>query len=438
MPTLRRSLGLGHVIFFGIGSILGAGIYTLIGKVAGEAGNLTWLAFLIASFTAFLTAFSYAELSSAFPRSGGEYVYAQKAFGQRTGTAVGVLIALNGIISAATVSLGFAGYFIELVNVPMIPVALGIIVLLLAVNIFGIQGSSTVNIVLTALEILGLVAVGIAAFPHVGSVDLLALPDGNINGLFFAAALSFFAYMGFEDIVKLAEETRSPERNIPRALFIANGVVLVIYVGLAVLVVSAMPWQQLAEETAPLAAIVESTWGRTGVIMIGVAALFSTSSTLLSNLLGSSRVLSYMGRELGPMRWLGAVTQRKTPVNALVLIAAIVCALALIGDIAIVARIATVSIFLTFLLVNISVIVLRWREPELVRPYKMPFHMGRVPVIPVVAIACTLVLLGFTVAALLGGASQGEGIGLLRGAMASPDDVPLTVAGIGDGSFGQY
>ena len=138
------------------------------------------------------------------------------------------------------------------------------------------------------------------------------------------------------------------------------------------------------------------------------------------------------------MRWLGAVTQRKTPLNALVLIAAIVCALALIGDIAIVARIATVSIFLSFLLVNASAIVLRWREPELVRPYKMPFHMGKVPVIPVVAIVCTLVLFGFTVAALLGGASQGEGIGLLRGAMASPDELPLTVAGIGDGSIGQY
>lgn len=405
MATLKRTLGLGHIIFFGVGSILGAGIYTLIGKVAGEAGNLTWLAFLIASFTAFLTAFSYAELSAAFPRSGGEYVYAQKAFGQRTGTTVGLLIAVNGIISAATVSLGFAGYFIELMELPLLPVALGIIVLLLGVNILGIQGSSTVNIVLTAVEILGLVAVGFAAFPHVGSVDLLALPDGNINGLFFAAALSFFAYMGFEDIVKLSEETRSPERTIPRALFIANGVVLLVYVGLAVLVVSAMPWQQLAQESAPLAAIVENTWGRTGVIMIGVAALFSTSNTLLTNLLGSSRVLAYMGRELPGMRWLGTVSQRKSPVNALVFIAVIVCALALIGDIAIVARIATVSIFLTFLVVNVSAIALRYKQPDMKRPYRMPLHIGRMPMIPVAAILMTLTLLGFTLVALIGKAA---------------------------------
>lgn len=401
MKALQRSLRLGHVVFFGVGSILGAGIYTLIGKVAGEAGNLTWLAFLIASFTAFLTAFSYAELSSAFPRSGGEYVYAQRAFGQRAGTTVGLLIALNGIISAATVSLGFAGYFIELVQLPLLPVALGIVLVLAAVNILGIQGSSTINIVLTTVEILGLVAVGIAAFPHVGTVDLLALPDGDLSGLFFAAALSFFAYMGFEDVVKLAEETRSPERTIPRAIFIANGVVLVIYVGLAVLVVNAMPWEQLAQESAPLAAIVESTWGRAGVIMIGVAALFSTGNTLLTNLLGSSRVLSYMGRELPGMRWLGTVSQRRTPVNALIFIAVIVCALALIGDIDIVAGIATVSIFLTFMVVNLAAITLRFRQPDVLRPYRMPLRIGRVPVIPVFALLLTMILMAFTIAALV-------------------------------------
>jgi len=403
MTALQRSLGLGHVIFFGVGSILGAGIYTLIGKVSGEAGNLTWLAFLIASFTAFLTAFSYAELSAAFPRSGGEYIYAQKAFGQHAGTGVGLLIALNGIISAATVSLGFAGYFTELVDLPLLPVALGIIGLLLLVNIRGVQASSTVNIGLTVVEILGLVAVGIAAFPQVGAVDLLVLPDGNVNGLFFAAALSFFAYMGFEDIVKLAEETREPERNIPRALFISNGIVLVIYVALAMLVVSAMPWQQLANEPAPLAAIVEGRWGRTGLLVVSIAALFSTSNTLLSNLLGSSRVLSFMGRELGPMRWLGRLSPRKTPVAALVFIAIVAAGFALIGDISIVARIATVSIFLTFILVNLSAILLRIRQPELPRPYRMPFLLGRVPLIPVLAILFTLLLMGFTVAALVTG-----------------------------------
>ena len=403
MSALKRSLGLGQCIFFGVGSILGAGIYTLIGKVAGFAGNLTWCAFLIASFTAFLTAFSYAELSSAFPRAGGEYVYTQKAFGQRAGTVLGLLIAINGVISAATVALGFAGYFAELVQWEPLPVALGIIGLLMLVNAWGIRESSTINIALTTIEILGLVIVGIAAFPSLGKVYLLEMPADGINGLFLAASLSFFAYLGFEEIVKLAEETRNPQRTIPRALFAANSIVLVVYTALAVLVVSALPYKELANESAPLAAITEARWGRTGVVMIAVAALFSTSNTLLSNMLGSSRVLFHMGGELKPMHFLGKLSPRKTPLRALVLIALVAGAFALIGEIEHVARIATITIFLTFLTVNACVIALRVEQPGMERPYRIPFSIGRVPIIPLLAIVLTLLLLGYAVFALVGG-----------------------------------
>lgn len=402
MPTLKRALGLGHVIFFGVGSILGAGIYTLIGKVAGHAGNLTWLAFLIASFTALLTAFSYAELSAAYPKSGGEYVYVKRAFGQRMGTFIGLVIASNGIISAATVALGFAGYFTELIHLPIWPVAVGILVLLFLVNAIGIQGSSNVNMVLTGVEILGLVVVGVAAFPTLGSVDLLKGAGKGMDGLFFAAALSFFAYVGFEDIVKLAGETRNPQRNIPRALFASSGIVFVIYTALAVLVVGALPWQELADSPAPLSAIVESEWGRAGALFIAVAALFSTGNTMLSNMLGSSRVLSYMGRDVRPMQWMTAVSKRKIPVRALLLILLVACVFTAIDDIEIVARIATITIFLTFLVVNLSVIALRVKQPDLVRPFRIPFSIGRLPVLSILGVLCTLVLLGYAVASFWG------------------------------------
>ena len=400
MASLDRSLGLGQVIFFGVGSILGAGIYTLIGKVAGHAGNLTWLAFIIASFTALLTAFSYAELSAAYPRSGGEYVYVKHAFGQRLGTFIGLVIASNGIISAATVSLGFAGYFTQLIQFPIWPIAIGILVLLFAVNAIGIQASSNVNMVLTGVEILGLVVVGVAAFPQLGTVDLLQSAGKGMDGLFFAAVLSFFAYVGFEDIVKLAGETRDAKRNIPRALFAASGIVFVIYTSLAVLVVGALPWQELANSPAPLAAIMENEWGRAGAAFIAVAALFSTGNTMLSNMLGSSRVLAYMGRDVRPMKWMTAVSKRRTPVRALVLILLVACAFAAIGDIEVVARIATITIFLTFLVVNLSVIALRVKQPDLERPYRIPLNIGRVPVISVLGVLCTIVLLGYAVASI--------------------------------------
>jgi APA family basic amino acid/polyamine antiporter len=203
--------------------------------------------------------------------------------------------------------------------------------------------------------------------------------------------------------VKLAEETKAPERTIPRALFLANGIVLVVYVGLAMLVVSAMPWQQLAGEAAPLAAIVETRWGRTGAALLAVAALFSTSNTLLSNMLGSSRVLYHMGGELRPLRWLSVVSERKAPWAALVFVAGVICAFAALGDIELVAQIATITIFLTFFFVNLAVIVLRIRQPRLPRPYRVPLRIGRVPLLPVLGMGLTLSLLGYAIAAVVRG-----------------------------------
>ena len=231
--------------------------------------------------------------------------------------------------------------------------------------------------VLTSVEVLGLVVVGVAAFPTLCSVDLLQGAGKGMDGLFFAAALSFFAYVGFEDIVKLAGETRDPQRTIPRALFASSGIVFVIYSALAVLVVGALPWQELADSPAPLSAIVESEWGRAGALFIAVAALFSTGNTMLSNMLGSSRVLSYMARDVRPMQWMSAVSKQKTPVRALLLILLVACAFAAIDDIEVVARIATITIFLTFLVVNLSVIALRVKQPDLERPFRIPFSIGR-------------------------------------------------------------
>ena len=229
MAGLKRTLGLAECIFFGVGSILGAGIYTLIGKVAGLSGNFIWLSFGIAAITALFTAFSYAELSAAFPTAGGEYEYAKRAFGKRTGVFLGMIISLNGIISGATVSVGFAGYLAGLTGIAMLAGALGIIGLVFAINASGIRESSVVNIIFTLIEAGGLFFVIYAAFPSIGQVDYMELPPGGVNSILAASALAFFAYIGFEDIVKLAEETTTPEKNIPRALLISSAIVIVVY-----------------------------------------------------------------------------------------------------------------------------------------------------------------------------------------------------------------
>ncbi|MES2872548.1 MAG: amino acid permease [Bacteroidota bacterium] len=394
---LKRTLSLAECIFFGVGSILGAGIYTIIGKVAGFAGNLTWLSFLIASLTALLTAFSYAELSAAYPKAGGEYVYTKEAMGKNIGTSVGFIIALNGIISGATVAVGFGGYFTELLDTPVVLAAIGIIGLIFLVNVSGIRESSIVNIIFTVIEFAGLVLVIISAFPKIGSVNLLEGTESGKASVLMAASLGFFAFIGFEEIVKLAEETKNPQKTIPRALFSASAIVSIIYLIVVVSAVSALPIDRLAKSSSPLSDIAEEGLGSTAGLIIVVIALFSTSNTILSNMLGSSRVIYDMAKKVKIMAVFQRVSNRQTPYAALILILVIMSAFALIGKIEVIAMIANVFIFITFFAVNLSVILLRRSNPQKSRPFKVPLNVNNMPVISFLGMAMTLLLFGFNI-----------------------------------------
>jgi len=398
MSKLKRTLGLTEAVFFGTGSILGAGIYAIVGKVAGFSGNMIWLSFAIASLTALMSAFSYAELSSMFPSAGGEYVYAKNAFNKKMAVTLGLIISINGIISGATVSIGFAGYFSQLLEINLFIAALGVIALVWLVNVSGIRQSSVINIIFTIIEFAGLVLVVYTAIPYLGKVNYFEMPPGGFNHILLGAALSYFAYIGFEEIVKLSEETKSPEKNIPKALFVASSIVMIVYLVVAVCAVSAIPWGELGKSKHPLADIVNNDLGRTGVIVISVIALFSTTNTILSNMMGSSRVLLHLGKENTRLKWLSVVSsKRKTPVFALILVAGIMIAFAAIGKLEIVALIANLFIFITFLFVNISVIILRKKQPNTKRPYKVPLNIRNIPVLCVLGVVLTLLLLAYSV-----------------------------------------
>lgn len=398
MAQLKRTLGLAECIFFGTGSILGAGIYAIVGKVAGFSGNMVWVSFLIASFTALMTAFSYAELSSMYPHSGGEYVYVKQAFNKKIGAVIGLIISVNGMVSGATVSLGFAGYFADLLPVSVYVAAPAIIGLVWLVNVTGIRESSTVNIIFTIIEMSGLALVIYVAAPYLGKVNYFELPPDGVNHVLLASALSFFAYIGFEEIVKLSEETKKPERTVPRALFISGVIVSIIYVTVAVCAVSAIPWKELKESDSPLADVTKLKLGATGATVVAVIALFSTSNTILSNMLGSSRVLLNMSKEHNWLSKLSYVSQkRKTPVFALILAAIVMVGFAMIGKLEKVALIANIFIFITFLSVNISAIVLRRKQHAKERPYRIPLNVGNMPLPSVLGVLMTLLLFGYTV-----------------------------------------
>jgi APA family basic amino acid/polyamine antiporter len=398
MEQLNRTLNLTEVIFFGVGSVLGAGIYTLIGKVAGQAEGLLWLAFLIASVAALLSAFAYAELAAAFPKAGGEHEYAKQAGGDKTGLIIGSISSLNGAISGAAVSLGFTGYLAQLLGTPQLIASLGILGLIFLVNASGIRQSSMIYILFTIIEVSGLAFVIYCAWPSLGEADYTSMPQGGVNSLFLASALSFFAYLGFEEIVKLGEETKQPEKVIPKALFISGAIVIVIYTLVALSVTSVLAADELAGSTSPLADVVSVRFGATGMTIIAIIALFATSNTILSNMMGSSRILMSMAKTHHFLKMFSKVSEkRKTPIVALLFVASIMMLFALIGKIEVVAHIANFFIFLTFLSMNFFVIKLRITKKNLKRPFRIPGSIGLIPIIPVIAILLTLVLIGYTI-----------------------------------------
>ena len=389
---LSRSLGLAEITLSGIGIILGAGIYALIGTAAAGAGNAVWLAFAISAVIALFTALSYAELSSMFPKAGAEYDYTSAALGEYVAFIVGWMIIFAGILGAATVALGFGGYFHELFGIGQIPAAVALIGILTVVLFIGVKESAGVAGLFTLIEGVGLVLIIIAGLPRLGSVDYLEMPFG-ISGVFTAAALVFFAYQGFEEMVKFSEETRDPQKTVPKALMIALVVCTALYILVCISAVSVVGWEGLAGSDAPFAEVATVAWGPRAADLLSAIALFATANTVLLMLLASSRIAYGMARSGSLPGLLSRVhPTRKTPYLA-ILAAALGAVLFLFaGDIGFIANATNFTIFVTFIIVNLSVIILRVRSPDTVRPFRVPGSIGRIPVLPLLGIVTSLFL----------------------------------------------
>lgn len=391
--TLRRDLSLFQATAAGVGIILGAGIYALIGVAAGTGGNSIWISFFFAALVAAFTGLSYAELSSMFPKDAGEYLYTEHAFGKKLAFVVGYLVVIAGIVAAAAVALGFAGYFASLFNVGnLILVAIATILVFSFINFYGIKHSSFVNVIFTIIEVFGLLLIIALAIKYFGRVDYLEMPHG-FTGVISAAALIFFAYIGFDSIVKLSEETKSARKIIPLALVLSIIISTILYVLVALAAVSILDWQILAASTAPLADVAATAFGSLGFIILAVIALFSTGNTVLMELIVTSRMLYGMGKE-GFIKALGNIhPKRRTPHIAIIVTTILAIIFALIGDIGIVAEVTNFAIFSIFIVINASLIWLRYREPKTKRGFKVPLNIGKFPIFALLGIITTALLI---------------------------------------------
>jgi APA family basic amino acid/polyamine antiporter len=391
-PKLERKIGLWQVVLAGVGIILGAGIYVLIGRAAALSGNALWISFLISALVAMFTGLSYAELSSIFPKAGAEYVYTRKAFGYRTGMVIGWLLVISGFIFSSTVALGFAGYFMKLFGSPMILSAIILIVLLSIILYYGIRESIWFAVVFTLVEAAGLAIVIALAVPYLGTVNYVSFP--SLAGVFQAAALIFFAYIGFEQITRLSEETRNPDRNIPRALILSIIITTVLYIFVAISAVSILDWQVLGASEAPLADIAAQALGPSAFTIMSIIALFATANTVLLMMLATSRILYGMGKSFSPSNIFARLhSRRHTPWVATLIVMIFSIVFIGFGDIGIAASITDFLIFFTFIIINLSVIRIRYMGYDKEREFKIPLNIGRFPVIPVLGILSCVVLM---------------------------------------------
>lgn len=390
---LRRSLGFWQVTVSGIGIVIGAGIYVLIGPATEEAQNAVWLAFLMAAVLSALTGLSYAELAGMFPSAGAEYAFARHAFNEFAGFVVGWMMIAANLIAAAAVSIGFAHYLRQFVDVDLRVGAIGLLVVLTVIIAGGIQRSIWFSVVLVILQVGGLLLVIVAGAPHIGSTSLLE--GGSVSGVLGAAALIFFAFIGFDEIVTLSEETRDAAKVIPRALLLALGVSATLYVIVAIASISVIGAPAIAGSDTPLTLVVAHDWGSRAGDIVAAIALASTTNTTLLVLTAASRLLFGMSRDGSlPYVFSSVTAGGRAPYVAAIVACVVAMFFALIGDIGLVASATDFAVYGIFIAVNVSLIVLRFRAQDVPRTFVTPFRVGRVPVLPVLGIATVLLMIG--------------------------------------------
>ena len=372
MTELKRAIGRNALLLFVLGDVLGAGIYVLVGQVAGEVGGAVWAPFLVALVLALFTACSYAELVTKYPGAGGAALYVNRAFRQPFVTfMVMFAVMLSGVTSASTLARAFAGdYLNALVSVPTLLAALVFIVAVSLVNARGISQSVRVNIVLTLVELGGLVlimVVGVAALldGHGDTSRAVHFEGGEpvVWSVLGGATLAFYALIGFEDSVNVSEEARDPRRHYPRALFGALALAGLIYVSIAVVASMAVPAATLADSSGPLLEVVQVGPLAVSTKVFSAIALLAVSNGALINMIMASRLLYGMSKEGIVPHAFGFIGERgRTPLAAIAFTAVLAAVLITVGDLSSLASTTVLLLLLVFATVNVSVLVLRRDE----------------------------------------------------------------------------
>ncbi|MBJ7452837.1 MAG: APC family permease [Blastococcus sp.] len=375
-PTLKRVMGPGLLLLFIVGDILGTGIYALTGQVAAEVGGVVWLPFLVAFLVALVTAFSYLELVTKYPQAAGAALYTHKAFGVHFLTfLVAFAVMSSGITSASTAARAFSANFASVFDLDLADgigitlIGLGFMSLVALVNHRGVGESVKANVVLTCVELTGLlivIGVGVWALGG-GDGDFSRVTEFDtgerslVGGVIAATGLAFFAMVGFEDSVNMAEECKEPRKIFPKVLLAGLVATGVIYVLVSISAIALVPADQLSEGDTPLLQVVEAGAPGFPIGLFGVITMFAVANSALINMLMASRLVYGLARERVLPPLLGRVNaRRRTPTTAILFTTALAFGLiTFVGAVPALGGTTALLLLMVFTVVNIAVLVLR-------------------------------------------------------------------------------
>jgi APA family basic amino acid/polyamine antiporter len=402
---LRRAVGALDLTALGLGAIIGTGIFVVIGEAIGDAGPAIILSFVLAGVTCVFSALCFAELASTIPVAGSAYTYSYATMGELIAWIIGWDLILEYAVSVAAVAVGWGQYFNDLldslfgvtlpesiagppgeggvVNVPAVFIVLSVT----AVLCYGIRESARANsvMVLIKLAVLGLFLVlGVTAF---NGDNLSPFTPQGTDGVITAAAVIFFAYIGFDAVSTSGEETKNPSRDLPIAIVGSLAIATVLYILVAVVAVGALPFDQLKDAEAPLAKVVDEGAGfgwASSIISFG--ALVAITSVVLTILYGQTRIMFAMSRDgLMPRRWAYVHPKTRTPIYITATFGVLISIVAAFVPLTEIVKLVNIGTLFAFVLVNIGVIILRRTRPDLKRGFRVPF----VPLFPIIgALLC--------------------------------------------------
>jgi amino acid transporter len=368
--SLKKNINLPLLILYGLGNTLGAGIYVLVGKVAGIAGLFAPIAFIVSSLVVIFTALTYSELSARYPLSAGEAVYIHRGLGLKwVAVFVGLLICTSGIVSAATLCRGFIGYCQVFIDIHDRLALVLLITTLGGIAVWGIKEAVSTAGVFTIIEIIGLLLIIVTgmdniSFDRVRAAELFPAPDiavwlSILNGAFLAV----YAFLGFEDMVNVAEEVKNPERNMPLGIILTLLISTALYFMVSFVAVMVVPVESLQQSKAPLALVYQISTGKDPVL-ISIISMFAVINGALIQVIMSSRILYGMSSQ----KWLPNIFSRvnkhtHTPMVATMLVVSFLLTAALLLPLVTLAKTTSFLLMIVFGLVNLALIFLKRKQP---------------------------------------------------------------------------